>query len=342
MIPDSLRLAFESQGRGCVQLGSPFMGQLMRVFAAHDWPDGPIRDRVFGWSGDVSAMGQSITLRLAGALHALRLNGNELLVSVYPPNFSDDSTLWGAVHEVLQDEATFIDRFIDNAPQTNEVRRACILVAAGQLLTARFQMPIAMRELGASAGLNLMWDRFAVDLGDAVLGPGTPALTLSPMWSGPVPPATPPHIASRRGVDLNPLDPHRDSLRLRAYLWPDQPDRMALTEAAIACHSATVDKGDAIDWLADQLNPIEGQLRLIYHTIAWQYFPAAAQSRGTALIEAAGAQATASTPLAWLRMEADAADDGAALTLRLWPGGETITLGRVDFHGRWVKWAAPS
>lgn len=109
----------------------------------------------------------------------------------------------------------------------------------------------------------------------------------------------------------------------------------------MACHTAQVDRGDAIDWLADNLTPQDGHLRLIYHTIAWQYFPAEVQAKGAALIAHEGAQATDSTPLAWLGMEADDIDDGAGLTLRLWPGDVTLPIGRLDFHGRWIKWAAP-
>lgn len=340
MIPDRLRLAFEGQARACPRLGSPFMGQLMRLFAEREWPDGALRDRAFNWPGDVSAMAASVPLRFAGALHALKLEGHTGLGAVYPPKAVDDDTLWAAVVEALVTEAAFIDRFIDSAPQTNEVRRAAVLVATGHWLTARYQMPIQVRELGASAGLNLMWDKFALEVHDVTFGPRSPALTLRPDWTGPLPPQTPPTIAGRRGVDLSPLDPTKDALRLRAYLWPDQPERLALTEAAIAWHDVEVDQADAIDWLAEQLKPYPGQLRLIYHTIAWQYFPADAQARGTALIEAAGAEATVRSPLAWFSMEADDVDDGAAMTLRLWPGDMTLSLGRVDYHGRWVKWAA--
>lgn len=90
--------------------------------------------------------------------------------------------------------------------------------------------------------------------------------------------------------------------------------------------------------------PQPGHLHLVYHTIAWQYFPTAAKARGLALLEAAGARATLASPLAHLAMEADAQEQGAALTLRLWRGGpvQDITLGRVDFHGRWVEWCAPN
>jgi hypothetical protein len=153
-----------------------------------------------------------------------------------------------------------------------------------------------------------------------------------------------PVIAARAGVDLNPLDPAKpeDLTRLMAYLWPDQPHRLALTRAAAAAMSARIDRADAIDWLETRLAEApEGHVHLIQHTVAWQYFPTDAQARGQAMIEAAGQQATATRPLAWLAMETDGDTKGAlgaALTLRLWPGDLRFLLGRTDFHGRWIKW----
>ena len=89
-------------------------------------------------------------------------------------------------------------------------------------------------------------------------------------------------------------------------------------------------------------NPTEGHLHMICHSVAWQYFPQEDQREGTRAIEAAGQRATETAPLAWLAMEADdTPQDGAALTLRLWPGDEQIRLGRIDFHGRWLRWEAP-
>jgi hypothetical protein len=149
---------------------------------------------------------------------------------------------------------------------------------------------------------------------------------------------------ARAGVDLNPLDPQapEDLLRLMAYLWPDQPQRLALTRAAAGAMAARIERADAIDWLEHRLSAApEGHVHLIQHSVAWQYFPAAAQARGTALIEAAGARAAPSTPLAWLAMESDGDTGGAigaALTLRLWPGDIRLDLGRADFHGRWITW----
>lgn len=333
-----LRDAFLVQAAACEALGSAFMGQLCRILSTRLKPKCPLTRRLFDWTGDVGPTGDSVPLRLCGALHALRLQGLETLAVVYPPVSVTDDDLWDAVDQVLSTQAAFIDAFIGSPPQTNEVRRASALIAAAQVIAARHPNPMRVSELGASAGLNLNWDRFALRIGDQTFGPDEAAMTLTPKWSGALPPHATPKVVERRGVDLNPLDPVADSLRLRAYLWPDQPHRLTLTDAALALPRATVDTGDAIDWIAPRLSHVSGQTHLIYTTIAWQYFPAEKQIEGLALIEAAGATATKDSPLALVQMENDGGGDGAALTCRLWPGDHQIALGRVDFHGRWIRW----
>ncbi len=155
----------------------------------------------------------------------------------------------------------------------------------------------------------------------------------------------PPHITARAGVDRNPLDPVADRLRLMSYIWPDQPDRLSRTAQALDLASdlrPRIDRADAIEWLEHRLSETHhGHLHLVFHTITWQYFPAAMQARGMALFDAAGARARATAPLAHLAMEADDHPGSAAITLRLWPKGELIQLGRADFHGRWIEWTAP-
>ncbi len=84
-----------------------------------------------------------------------------------------------------------------------------------------------------------------------------------------------------------------------------------------------------------------GHLHIVYHTIAWQYFPPATQATARAALEAAGAQATPDTPIAHVGMEADGDPEGAALTAQVWPGMDRPRLlARVDYHGRWVDWRA--
>ena len=340
MTPEIVVAAFSQQAKACAALGSPFMGQLCRLFAQNQWPDLAITQRVFAWSGDITPAGDSVPLRLAGALHALCINGDLRLSEVYPPKAADDAALWAAVTGAMAREETFIDAWLNSAPQTNEVRRSAILIAVGRLLSARYGLPMRTSELGASGGLNLNWDKYCLAIDGNRFGP-MDVMTLSPDWDGPLPETAEPTITKRAGVDLNPLNPkvEQDALRLQAYLWPDQPERLARTNAAIAIADTAVEKADAIDWLRKRLDHVQGEIHLIYHTVAWQYFPQSAQVRGTKLIEAAGSLATNESPLAWFGMENDGTQQGAALTLRLWPGDITLNLGRADFHGRWVKWS---
>lgn len=339
----TLAQAFEEQAGHCIGLGSPFMGQLMRVLA-RDWPhDCAIGRKFAGFQGDVGPMGASLPLRIAGGLHALVLKRKAPeLVAVYPPHSATDADLSAAVLAAIETHQAFLLDWTENAPQTNEVRRSAALIAGARVAVQHFDLPVHLSELGASGGLNLMWDHFALEIDGHHFGPNMSTILLSPDWTGGLPPVVQPRIEKRRGVDLNPLDPTRPDhlLRLMAYLWADQPERLNLTRSAASVMNTKVQKGDAIDWLAKHLPETpQGCLHLIQHTVAWQYFPKDAQARGKALIEAAGKRATAHRPLAWLSMENDGAGNkGAALTLRLWPGDITLNLGRADFHGRWIDW----
>jgi hypothetical protein len=302
-------------------------------------PGDPVADQVLGWPGDPSSKADSVPLRLAGGLHALVLTGQDpALAAAYADPAADPT---GPALLAIQRHPAFLLDWLASPPQTNEVRRSAILIATGHWLTARFGLPLILSELGASAGLNLLWDRYALSVHGRTFGPPKAALTLTPDWTGPLPPSSPPTILDRRGVDLNPLDPVSDRLRLLAYLWADQPDRIARTRIALdlaAQLDPQVDCADAADWLEARVaTPTPDAMHLIFHTVAWQYFPPATQARALAAMDAAGRD----RPLARLSMEACGTSPGAALTLTLWPGGDTIPLGRADFHGRWIDWVAP-
>lgn len=340
----TLQEAFEVQAVACDALGSPFMARLLRLLVT-DWPtDTGLAHKCATFTGDIGPSGHSLPLRIAGGLHALRLSGDGELTAVYPPNAVDEASFATAILNAFHQHDDFLCDWINSAPQTNEIRRSAALMPGAALAAARFGLPICLSELGASGGLNLMWDHFAIETPNWTFGAANPAVTLTPEWHGIEPTSPLPQIAARRGVDLNPLDPTNpdDLHRMTAYLWPDQPFRLDMTRAAAGAVPAPVDKGDAVDWLETRLNAApEGHLHLIQNTVAWQYFPDTVQARGIDMIHAAGKRATAEHPLAWLQLEADGDPDnqgGAGLTLQIWPTGETINLGRADFHGRWVKW----
>jgi hypothetical protein len=337
-VTEAVRQAFRDQARACAALGSPLTARVLAILA-EDLGGGAVAARVLGWPGNPSSSADAVALRLAGGLHALVLSGQAPgLAEAYAEG--GEGVLQGELAQALAAHEAHLLRWLDSPPQTNEVRRSTVLIAAGHWLADRFGLPMVLSELGASAGLNLLWDRYALAVGPGY-GPLDAPVRLTPDWQGALPPLCPPAVVARAGVDLNPLDPVADRLRLLAYVWADQPDRLARTRAAAdvaAGFPGMVAQGDAVDWLAARLAaPLPGHLHLIFHTVAWQYFPAAAQTRGEALLAEAGASATPDAPLARLAMEADGGE-GAAVTLTLWPGGEVIPLARADFHGRWVRW----
>lgn len=342
----TLQNAFQQQADTCARMGSPFMGQLLGLLATELPSDAPLTNRLTEFEDDIGPAGHSLPLRVAGGLHALVLSGRSAsLKAAYPPKAVTDAVLQAAVLDALEEHEAFLLDWIETPPQTNEVRRSAALIAGAHVALQHFDRPIVLSELGASGGLNLMWDHYALEIAGAQFGPAASVLTLKPDWDGAAPPDATPHIADRAGVDLNPLNPRNpdDLLRLTAFLWPDQPHRLELTNAAAKIWDAGLARSDAIDWLEHRLQSAPANhLHLIQHTVAWQYFPKSAQIRGTELIEAQGARATDETPLAWLSMETGGDTTGAIgalLTLRLWPGDITLELGRADFHGRWIKWA---
>ncbi|MFW5641329.1 MAG: DUF2332 domain-containing protein [Roseicyclus sp.] len=346
-----VRGAFRSQGRSCAGLGSPFMGRLMPMIGARLTAGTGVGARVLSWRGDVGPGGQSVPLRLAGALHGLVLDGTDRgLAAVYPPNGASDDALRAAVAGALQRHEARIMAWLDAPPQTNEIRRAVALHPAVWWLCRVIggTPDLVLSELGASAGLNLHFDRYAIATPGGIAGPAEAVIRLAPDWRGaPLPPAAMGPVTDRRGVDRHPVDvtDPAAALRLLAYLWPDQPERLARTRAAFALVAAPPDRGDAAPWLAGRLSdwrataPARPSLHVVFNTIAWQYFTPETQAACAAALETAGAHATPGKALAHVALEADGRRDGAALTLRLWPQApEPRLLARVDFHGRWVDW----
>ena len=339
----TLRKGLRAQADICTALGSPFTGRVLNALAEVLQPGTRLTNRLFDWPGDTSAAGDSVPLRLAAALHDIVLsNADATLAMQYPPHpASTNATLAQAISDALRTHCRRIDAWIDRPPQTNEVGRSAVLIALGHWLAREFALPIVLSELGASAGLNLNWDKYALRICGQSFGPDNPTLTLSPEWHGEIPARSTLCVSQKFGTDLTPIDPTDPAAaqRLLAYIWPDQPDRIARSRAAISVADTKIDQADAADWLAHRLStPLLGQTHLIYHTIAWQYFAPVVRARATEWIENAGANATPESPIAWFGLEADGRSPGASMSLRLWPGNRFFNMGRADFHGRWVDW----
>ncbi len=301
--------------------------------------------RILDWPGD--PMIDALALRIAGGLNGLARTGRDHeLTELYAARAGNFEAV---IARVLRDHDEWLFGWLNSPPQTNEVARSGVLWPGMMAIAARFGPDLEILELGASGGLNLNMDRFAYRLGDARTGDANSNVAIAPVWNGASPDAAPVRIVARGGVDLNPLDLTDDTVaeHMLAYIWPDQDDRIARAKAAIAIAKAfppRVVKSDGTKWIEEQLVLPQqaGVTRVVYHSIALQYFPAEARKRVRDAIHAAGNRATVERPLAWLSMEFAEAVTSASLDLTCWPGGERQTLAQVHPHGAHVNWLAGS
>lgn len=335
---------FREQGDACLMLGSPFMNRLCGMFADNLDRSTEVGRVCLDWSGDPRPSADSVPLRLCGGLHALVLSGSDDDLAATYPAYGGDGPEWALVKNVLQRHKAFLLEWLKSPPQTNEVGRSGVLWPGFMAISSLVKRPLSLLEVGASAGLNLNLDRFGYTLAGRAAGRKSSTVHLSPEWRGDAPIFHEVEVVDRAACDIRPIDVRRDedALRLRAYLWPDQHERMARLDAAISIlrdSPINIAREDAVAWLEKRLaEPSRGVCMVIYSTIAWQYLSEEARGRGATLIASHGAMADEETPLAWLRLEPDGETPGAGIRLDLWPGDRTFHLGRADFHGRWVDW----
>ena len=339
--------SFREQVRWCDKLGSAFTARLLEALV-QDWQDGgPMRTLLPAWTVGPPAT-DLVPLRLAGGLHALALSGlHPALTALYPPAAAqfDAEAIVPLLRRLLADEAEMLRGFLASAPQTNETQRSAVLIGGYAAIAQATGLPLALCEIGASAGLNLLWDRFHYRLGSQRWGDAASPVQIVSDWRGAAPtlPATI-AVAGLHGNDLMPVDlsDPQAVLRLRAYVWPDQAARAARLLGAITLAQQglpPVEAGDAAEWVARRLaEPNPGVATVLVHSVVWQYLPSATRSNIESTLAQAGARATRAAPLAWLRMEFYDSSAPAELRLTLWPGGAERVLARAHPHGEWVEW----
>jgi prepilin-type processing-associated H-X9-DG protein len=240
---------------------------------------------------------------------------------------------------VRRNEAELARVMLARRTQTNEPARCATLLPA----LAGLPEPLALIEVGASAGLTLLFDRYSYDYdGHRIAGSDPDAPTLRCAVRGPAPlPARLPAIAWRAGLDLNPLDVTRDDdVRwLSCLVWPgesDREDRLAAAIASARRDPPPVYRGDLLTDLPALAAraPAEATL-VVFHSAVLAYV--AAEDRGRFARTVRGLAA------AWLSNEAPGVVPGLPLTdfregtFVLGHGGRT-PLAFADGHGAWLHW----
>jgi len=333
------------QAEHAEQNGAPATARLCRAQIALMHGDSACGRRIAEWPGN--ALADAMPLRFSGGLHHLFRKGKAPeLGPVYACEVTAQVAVDAIVAAVVARHDAELLPWFDGPPQTNEAGRSASFVAALHWLASRTTDRFELNEIGSSAGMNLLIDRYGYDLGGVRSGPVDAPCVIAPEWQGEPPPSASFRIESVRGCDLNPIDVRDPAAadRLMAYIWPEAEARFARMEAGIVMireRGVDLVQADAADWIAPRLAEPQqpGVTRVLMHSIVWQYIPRERQAMIEAAMAEAGAKATSERPLAWVSLETNRATFRHELKVRFWPGGgKAQLLGEAQAHGAWVRW----
>ncbi len=223
--------------------------------------------------------------------------------------------------------------------QTNEVQRAWGLLPG--FLAVADGRAFDLLELGPSAGLNLVWDRYRYRYSTGTWGDGSLELTGDDR--------TPPPaellersvtIERRRGIDLNPLDATTEhgARLLQAFVWADQRNRLDRLRRAIETlrtDPPELLRGDYVELLPALLGDRRPGVQLVvFQTASTMYVERGGMDRVRDALE----RASRDEPLLYLGTGPAPDDAGFALDVERYPGGRLQRLAVFDFHGEWLDW----
>lgn len=227
--------------------------------------------------------------------------------------------------------------------QTNEPARCGVLLPA----LAALPQPLALLEVGASAGLCLLPDRYAYDYAGHRVGNGGPLLRCRPEGGVPLPDALP-RVVWRAGLDLAPIDVHdADAVRwLELLVWPGEEYRLVDLRGALAVarqDPPRIVRGDLVtDLPALAAEAPRGATLVVFHTAVLAYVPSAGRMAFADTVRSLDAVWLANEEPRVLGLEGDGPalaagpPPEAPFNLALARDGEVIAW--TDGHGTAVRW----
>jgi hypothetical protein len=328
------------------EIGSPFYGTMLECMARDVADGGPTWPLLEPFTGEPPE--NVYHIRLLGGVHRLVLTGAAPELARHYPSVGGDGdaeAAWPFVRELLATPPPAMLDALTRPPQTNEVGRSAPLVGGLLVVAHDTKLPLRLRELGSSAGLNLWFDRYWFSQDGRGWGDPTSTVRFVDLW----PHGSPSFdagmsIADRRGCDRHPIDVRSDDGRLwlLAYVWPDQTARFELLRTALDLARdapPAVDEAEIPEWLETQLaESTPGLATVVFHSIVWQYLTAKEKAAVEATLHEAGRRATADAPLAWLRLELGSELSTSDLRLTAWPGGAERLLAHAAPHLGPVEW----
>jgi hypothetical protein len=302
-----------------------------------------------------------------GAVHYLLLRGTEHELAQFYPSLGGTRPVASLDGGVLRDfclshREELTDLLRHRRVQTNEVGRCALLLLGLQQVSREAPgKDLALVEIGASAGLNLLVDRFAYRFGDKTLQPPEgSALEITCQTDGPAAPPVPaamPNITDRVGIDLNPVDlsDPDQMLWLQGMIWPEHTDRLKMLRAAgeVALQEPPeVMEGDALEMLSLAVHAMpRGAAICVFHSMTLIQMPDDGKVRLASVLQ----QLTRDRLIFWISLEVNGVvmaaprlperhhvDPSSFAVLGLIHqtprGWKERALALCDPHGRWVEW----
>jgi len=343
---------------GFVAHGCPFYDALGAALVVDIEQDGPA-GRVLAPHAH-APFEDAYVLRLLAGMHRMVIAGDAPALAAHYPATGGEATggegdapaAFVVIQEMLREPPPEVLEMFARPPQTNEVGRSAAL-ASGLLVVADvLGLPLSVREIGSSAGLNLRLDRYWYEQDGAGWGSTASAVRFVDQWRGGTPPfGADLEIADRRGCDRDPIDATSTAgaLTLLSYIWPEPPERFVRARDAIAAARdvpVTIDRADALGWVPEQLaNRPSGTALVVMHSVMWQYLDAATQRAIRDSLSDAGRAATPDAPVAWVRLEPnEELYVPAELRVSIWEGHSREPreqlLATSGFHGGELTWVA--
>jgi hypothetical protein len=215
------------QVAGCLSLGAPFYSELCEELARDVLADGPTWDLLAPFASE--PFEAAYVLRLLGGVHRLVLSGHADAIAAHFPTEGDGNAreAMQAIRSVIADPPREIIDALSRPPQTNEVGRSAALASGVLVIAAHTGLPLRLREIGSSGGLNLRLDHYWYEQGGEGWGDPSSSIRFVDMWERGTPPFLPGALVDdRRGCDRDPVDvTTRDgALKLLSYVWPESTD----------------------------------------------------------------------------------------------------------------------
>jgi hypothetical protein len=298
--------------------------------------------------------GQPQANMILAAVHFLLLRGADAPLKRFYP------TVGGTVSTDAEDPVPDFKAFVlahremveqlvaARVTNTNEIGRSALLHPGFRMAAAHAVAPLALIEIGPSAGLNLIWDRYGVRYQRdgatvATINENAPLVIESELRGDRQPPTqAPPLVASRVGLELNPVDLENPDDRdwLRALIWPDQVARLHRLDRAIALFGQAkpeIRAGDALALLPQAIASIPaGYAVCVYHTIAIYQFSREMKEALESILTVAGLR----RPVWQLAFEYDGSRYMLSLIRHADGERHETVLADCHPHGTWLEWLA--